>query len=86
MEDIIALIFLFLILVVPIPGITARLAIKPMVEAAVRLRETFASGGGVVERRLMELEVGGKRVGPAARRLTLHRAAVCERRLFVTSC
>jgi hypothetical protein len=51
-------ILVFFIVVVPIFGITARLAFKPMVDAIIRLRESFAGGsdGGLVERRVLELE------------------------------
>lgn len=57
-EDLIGYSFAFLIVVVPLLGLTARLAIKPMVDAIVRLRESFAhgGGGGVVERRILQLE------------------------------
>jgi hypothetical protein len=57
-EDLIGYSFVFLIVVVPLLGLTARLAIKPMVDAIVRLRESFIHGGGtgVVERRVLQLE------------------------------
>ncbi len=57
-SDIVMLLLVFFLVVVPILGITARLAINPMVNAIVRLRESFAqgAGSGLVERRVLQLE------------------------------
>lgn len=71
-DDIIGFIFLFLIVVVPLLGLTARLAIKPMVDAIVRLRESFAQGAGGVlaERRVLELEDEVRQLRAEVRRLS----------------
>jgi hypothetical protein len=57
-EDIIIAFMVFVVVVVPVLGFTARLALKPMVEAIIRLRESFTtgSGSGVVGHRLLQLE------------------------------
>jgi hypothetical protein len=56
-NDIVGLIFIFAVFAIPALGITARLAIKPVVEAIVRLREAFtAAPSAVSEQRFAELE------------------------------
>jgi hypothetical protein len=56
--DLFEFLLVFFIVVVPIFGVTARLAIAPMVEAIIRLRESFtgAAGSALAERRIAELE------------------------------
>ncbi len=70
-DDIIGFVFLFLIVVVPVLGVTARLALKPIVDALIRLRENFAPnpGGVLVERRVLELEEELRQVRAEVRRL-----------------
>jgi hypothetical protein len=56
-DDIFGLVFIFAVFAIPALGITARLAIRPVVEAIVRLREAFtATPGAAAEQRLAELE------------------------------
>jgi TolA-binding protein len=68
---IVSLLLVFFLVVVPILGITARLAIKPMVNAIIRLRESFAqgAGSGLVERRVLQLEDELRQVRAEVQRL-----------------
>jgi hypothetical protein len=70
-SDIVMLLLVFFGVVVPVLGITARLAIKPMVNAIVRLRESFAqgAGSGLVERRVLQLEDELRQVRAEVQRL-----------------
>lgn len=57
-KDIAFLATVFCVVCVPVLGITARLALKPIVDAIVRLRESAGGGqlSGAVAGRVMELE------------------------------
>jgi hypothetical protein len=46
------------VICVPVLGITARFALKPIVDSIIRLRESWGAGNaeGVVARRMLELE------------------------------
>jgi hypothetical protein len=70
-SDIVMLLLVFFGVVVPVLGITARLAIKPMVNAIIRLRESFSqgAGSGLVERRVLQLEDELRQVRAEVQRL-----------------
>jgi hypothetical protein len=57
-KDALMIALMFMVFGVPALGITARFALKPIVDSIVRLREAFNVGpaSGVVERRVLELE------------------------------
>ena len=56
-DDLLGYALVTALVIIPALGLTARLAIKPVVDAIVRLKETFASAPDpLVERRLLELE------------------------------
>ena len=57
-KDALMIALMFIVFGVPALGITARFALKPIVDSIVRLRESFGTGpgNGVVERRVLELE------------------------------
>ena len=57
-KDALMIALMFIVFGVPALGITARFALKPIVDSIVRLRESFGTGpgNGVVERRMLELE------------------------------
>lgn len=57
-KDIAFLAIIFCVVCVPVLGITARIALKPIVDAIVRLRESAGAGqlSGAVAGRVMELE------------------------------
>jgi len=67
-EELVMLILTFVIVGIPVLGLTARFALRPIVEAIIRLREAFAPPGGVAgglqERRLaaIEEEIGAIRL------------------------
>ena len=67
-EDILMAILAFVVVDIPALGFTARFALKPIVEAIIRLREAFAPQSalpsGLQERRLaaIEEELGAIRV------------------------
>lgn len=59
-EELVMMFLMFVILGIPAMGFTARFALKPIVEAIIRLREAFApptgTGVGLQERRLAAIE------------------------------
>lgn len=59
-HELVVAILSFVILGVPVLGLTARFALKPIVEAIIRLRDAFAPPGqapsGLQERRLAAIE------------------------------
>ncbi len=80
-DDVLIFILVFLIVAVPILGLTARLALKPIVDAIVRLRETFAdSSGGSTERRMRALEEELRQVRAELQRLA--EAEAFHRKLY----
>lgn len=76
---------LFLIVVVPVLGITARVGIKPMVDAIVRLRESFADSGqdGLLGRRVAQL--GGEVQSLRTEVVRLREAEAFQRSLLQSS-
>jgi len=64
-EDIIAILAIFLVVFVPVAGITARIAIKPIVEAFTKYMQVRQGTEGItmLERRiaLLEQELGATR-------------------------
>lgn len=56
--DVVAGSVIVFVIVVPVAALSARVALRPIVDSILRLREAFAAsgGGGVVERRVLELD------------------------------
>lgn len=70
-EDAAGLVFIFVVFGVPALAIAARLAIRPMVEAIVRLRESFAAAPVLSpDPRLAALEAEVTRLRLEVRRLS----------------
>jgi hypothetical protein len=70
LEDSLGMVLLFLVFGIPALGLTARLAIQPVVEAILRLRESFAiPPSPVSDERLQRLEAEVGRIARAVERL-----------------
>jgi hypothetical protein len=64
--------FAFLVVAVPVLGLTARFALKPMVDAIVRLHERFSetAGGALLEQRVVEMDQELQRLRAEVARLS----------------
>jgi hypothetical protein len=71
-DDLLGYAFVIAVFIIPALGITARFAVKPVVDAIVRLKESFGEApvGGLVERRVLELEEELRQVQEELRRLS----------------
>lgn len=65
LQEILGVTLLFLVVVVPVLAVTARLALRPLIDAILRLHEAFAEPHGIADaaRRItvLEAEVEGLR-------------------------
>lgn len=79
-DDILGYVLVTAVAIIPALGITARLALRPVVDAIVRLKETFGEqpGNAVLEKRVVQLEDELQQVREEVQRLreveAFHRA------------
>ena len=69
MEDLLAMLFVFIVVVIPVFGFTARFAISPLLQTLLKLREASAKQSAESETRLAELTVELQRLADAVDRL-----------------